>query len=236
MPSLIPLRLALLALTLGLASAAHGQSSCSSDGQPRPTALLERFINADCANCWADSATARARRGEIALDWIAPGTRGDDAPLSVAATRDALGRLQALGQSLPPARMDNTSSLRGMQNNVLRVAHGLPVSGYVGASIEFKSPARTANAQPWTAWLALVEAIPVGTEGSPVARNLVRNVFQSRWNADQKLSKKERLSFSDARSMDIPQGMNTERLRIIGWVQDAEGRIIGAAQSRCARP
>ena len=41
---------------LVLVPAAHAQSSCASDGQPRPVALLERFINADCAACWAGSA------------------------------------------------------------------------------------------------------------------------------------------------------------------------------------
>ncbi len=236
MPSLIPWPLALLALSLVVTPAVRAQSSCSSDGQPKATALVERFINADCADCWADPATAKTRRGEIALDWIAPGSKGDDAPLSVAATRDALRRLQALGQNLPPTRMDNTAPLRARPKNVLRVAHGLPVSGYVGASIELKSPAGAAEPQPWTAWLALVEAIPAGTEGSPVARNLVRNVFQSTWNGDKQLSKKERTGFSDARSMDIPQGMNTERLRVIGWVQDGQGRVIAAAQSRCVKP
>jgi len=28
--------------------------------------------------------------------------------------------------------------------------------------------------------------------------------------------------------------MNTDRVRVIGWVQDAQGRIVAAAQSRCA--
>jgi hypothetical protein len=81
---------------------ALAQSSCASDGQPRPVALLERFINADCASCWSDPQAPAAQRGEVALDWIVPGSRGDDAPLSAVATRDSLKRLLALGRDAPP--------------------------------------------------------------------------------------------------------------------------------------
>ena len=115
----------------------------------------------------------------------------------------------------------------------LRVAHGLPVSGYIGASIEYKQVPADAVGQPWSAWLALVETIPAGTEGTTVARNLVRNLIQPIWDGRKQLSKQELLNFVESRSMDIPPGMNTDRVRVIGWVQDAQGRIVAAAQSRC---
>ncbi|HEY8907459.1 MAG TPA: hypothetical protein VIM63_15640, partial [Rhodoferax sp.] len=59
----------LLATTL-----AHAQSSCNSDGQPTPNALFERFINADCATCWADTVTPVGPPGTLVLDWIVPGS------------------------------------------------------------------------------------------------------------------------------------------------------------------
>lgn len=212
---------------------ARAQSSCSSDGQSRPVALLERFINADCADCWTDLKTTRPRPGELALDWVLPGSRGDDAPLSVVATRDALERLRALGAA-PPASGSNRRTSVTRAPGTLRVAHGLPVSGYIGASIRYKQVPSDAAGQPWSAWLALVETIPVGTEGTPVARNLVRNLVQPSWDGRKQLSKTERLTFVELRSMDIPPGMNTDRVRVIGWVEDAQGRIVAAAQSRCA--
>ena len=115
----------------------------------------------------------------------------------------------------------------------LRVAHGLPVSGYIGASIEYKQVPADAVGQPWSAWLALVETIPAGTEGTTVARNLVRNLIQPIWDGRKQLSKQELLNFVESRSLDIPPSMNTDRVRVIGWVQDAQGRIVAAAQSRC---
>lgn len=225
--------LSTLVLAAGLAQPALAQSSCASDGQRRPVALVERFINADCTTCWTDPATAPAGRGAVALDWVLPGGRGEDAPLSAVATRDALKRLQALGTAPPAASL----TLRTPVQNravALRVAHGLPVAGYIGASIAFRGAADRAAGQPWTAWLALVEALPAGTEASPVPRNLVRNLLQTQWDDRSQLSKKEQLSFMESRPMDIPAGTNTDRLRVIGWVEDASGRVVTAAQSRCA--
>jgi len=227
-PVLMPLLLATCLL-----QPARAQSSCASDGQSRPVALLERFISADCRDCWVDPATARARSREIALDWILPGTQGEDAPLSAVATRDGLKRLQALGTAPPVSGSSRKASVTRAPGT-LRVAHGLPVSGYVGASIEYKQVPSDAAGQPWSAWLALVETIPAGTEGTPVARNLVRNLIQPLWDGRKKLSKREQLNFIESRSMDIPPGMKTDRLRVIGWVEDAQGRIVAAAQSRCA--
>ena len=66
---------------------AQTSSSCSSDGQPTPTALFERFINADCETCWRDPSTPIAAPGTLALDWIVPGTLGEDAPLAAATSR-----------------------------------------------------------------------------------------------------------------------------------------------------
>jgi hypothetical protein len=207
----------------------HAQSSCSSDGQAQPVALLERFINADCEACWGDAKSAVPGRGELALDWIAPGGRGEDAPLSAAATRDANARLEALRRRRP-AQADAVLTKALRPERKLRVAHGLPFNGYIGTSIEL-SPG---SGGPWRAWLLLVETIPAGTEGSPVERNLVRNVLQPAWGGDRPLSKGERALLRESRPLSIPEGAKPERLRVVGWVEDHEGRLRAVAQSRCA--
>ena len=210
------------------AAGAQGQSFCASDGVPRPAALLERFISADCESCWSDAKTARPGRGELALDWIVPGNRGDDAPLSAAASRDSLARLQALGRK-PPVQADTSRQKAARDGRKLRVAHGLPFDNYIGTSIEFKP----ANGGPWKAWLLLVETIPAGTEGTPVERNLVRNALQPSWDTARPLSKEEQKRLLESRPMSIPEGANPERLRVVGWVEDARGQIVALAQSRC---
>ncbi|HEY3048594.1 MAG TPA: hypothetical protein VGJ72_14195 [Polaromonas sp.] len=209
------------------------QSFCASDGQPQPVQLMERFINADCDTCWTDPATPKPGPRAVALDWVTPGSKGDDAPLSTVATRDALARLEALGQGLPAASHHRLHAVKGLKGTTLRVAHGLPLADYLGASIELKPIPAAAKNQRWTSWLALVETLPVGTEGSPTERNLVRNLLQSSWDGRTQLSKTEQNRFFEARSMSIAQGANPKRLRVIGWVEDEKGRVLAAAQSRC---
>lgn len=233
LPSLSPaLALATLIAVLAPLSAAQAQSVCSSERQPRPLRLVERFINANCESCWSDPATLKAGKGDAVLDWVVPGDKGDDAPLSAVATRDGLNRLEALGKSLPEAGLAAGTPVHGLPRATLRVARGLALNGYLGASIELK-PLSAAGKQRWKAWLALVETIPAGTEGSPVERNLVRNLLQLDWDAQAARAAGAK-RFYEARSMSIASGANPERLKVIGWVEDDKGRLLAAAQSQCA--
>jgi hypothetical protein len=252
--------LALLA-ALWAGSAAHAQSSCSSDKQPAPTALLERFISANCATCWATSTLPASAKGQASLDWIVPSPQGDDAALSTAATLDASARLASLGLTWATDKPDmQTSAVRPVgrvaprnkstAEGTVRVAHGLPVSGYIGTSIEFKPSAALRaratmpvkltdqNYKPSViAHLVLVETLPAGAEGSNVERNLVRNVLTVPWDLRVQLLKPKQDGFKllfESRPMSLPQGVNPDRLRVVGWVQDAQGKVLATAQSRCA--
>jgi hypothetical protein len=149
------------------------------------------------------------------------GARGDDAPLSMAASRDAPARLQALRRK-PPATQDAASAVRLGHATALRVAIGPSFNGYVGASIE----AVGGVPGPHTAWLALVETLPAGTEGSPVERNLVRNLLQVAWPSPVSPQ-------SETRPMSIPEGARPDRLRVVGWLQDSRGQIRAISESRC---
>jgi hypothetical protein len=220
----------LVSMALLVLPAAHAQSSCSSDGQTRPVALMERFISADCEACWSDVAAARPARSALVLDWIVPGSRGDDAPLSAAASRDSLARLEALGISPPERAQTRLQRVMPRGGAALRVAHGLPFNDYIAASIAQKPPGRGTQ----TAWLALVETIPAGTEGTPVERNLVRNLLVTPWERASLRTRAERARFLESRSMSIPANAKAERLRVVGWVQDKQGRITSIAQSNCA--
>ena len=224
------------AMVLSTMSPAIAQSVCSSEGQSPPTRLMERFTSADCATCWSDPATAPASPGIVVLDWVLPGAKGDAAALSAVASSDGLDRLALLGQSAPASasvtaiRVTKPASL---SKSTLRVARGLTLSGYIGASIELQPAPRMTSLKHLTVWLALVEVLPAGLEGSPVERNLVRNVFQSHWNLGRKLSKEEHLHWFDQRSMSVAQGVNPDRLQVIGWLADDKGRVVSAAQSKC---
>ena len=150
-----------------------------------------------------------------------PGRQGEDAPLSAAATRDALARLEALRRKAPDATDAVHSPRQGGAGRV-RVAHGPTFNGYIGASIQSLG----AGQGPWTGWMVLVETLPAGAEGSPVERNLVRNLLQVPWPAPPGRR-------FEARPLSIPHGANPERLRIVGWLQDSRGQVRAIAQTRC---
>lgn len=211
-----------LALLLALAPAAR--ALCTSDGVPQPAAVLERFLNADCLECWRDPATAVPGRDTLVLDWVVPGSLGENAPLSAVASSDAAQRLRALQRPVP-ARTASFTSRRTGSAAAVRVALGQSFNDYVGTSIEFAD----AGGEPWQAWLLLVERLPAGIEGSPVPRNLVRNVFRPDWGRLPAAGRK----LSESRAMQIHEGANPERLRLVALLQDGRGRMRAIVQAEC---
>jgi hypothetical protein len=100
-------------------------------------------------------------------------------------------------------------------------------------SIALTLPQRETVKWPLQAWLVLVETLPPGVSDSPVPRNLARNVLQTIWNKRDALVISEQISFTEMRAMNIPEDATSQRLRVVGWVQDASGKIMTAAESAC---
>lgn len=227
------MKLSIALLLACCAAVAQAQSLCSSDDQPTPATLVERFVSADCETCWTEphATPSVADASALALDWIVPSARADEAPLA-GATRDALVRLEMLQAAAPRLDSLHQQDVSRVGAQQLRVAHGLPLVNYVGASIAL-TPARGG---PWTAVLLLVQHIPAGTQGTPVARNLVRNMLVTSWNEAAGATKDSPSRFFESRPMSLPAGTRVEQLRAVGWVQDEHGRVAALAQSACQTP
>jgi hypothetical protein len=248
-PPLAASGLALLAALLMAHLPAWSQSACSSDGQPLRSAMVERFLSADCERCWTTAPSLPPPLHALELDWVLPGSLGDEAPLSAVARRDGLARQQRLQtterQTSPatthaqPSTADPTLALPPrlsiIKNNSnkpiksMRLAHGLPYNDYMAASLQV--PTGIAMARGGQAWLVLLEALPAGTEGSPVARYLVRNSLvldlpQTPWAQP----------LTETRPLWIPQGTQPERLRVAGWIETRQGQLLMATQTQCAQP
>ncbi|GAB4204182.1 MAG: hypothetical protein Fur0019_04560 [Tibeticola sp.] len=217
-------------------------ASCSSDGVPVPAMLRERFLSADCADCWRDAATPGAEPGVLALDWVLPGAQGDEAPLSAVARPEAAQRLAQLGLALSGSTAHRDAPVQAATRRTLgrkppahrlRVVQGQALGGYLGVEIRYDTPKRAVT--PLTAGLAMVEALPKGIEGSPVARNMVRNLHTPAWNGEGLLSKTKKTPLLDLRAMNIPEGANPANLRLIGWIEDAKGRVLDVALTDCGR-
>ena len=223
-PTLVRRLAACAALLPALSAWAQESALCTSDGRPAPRALHERFINADCAPCWRE-ATPTPPPGTGVLDWVIPGHLGDDAPLSAVARREALQRLAALHLPVPERRAERSSTVQGGPHHV-RVSRGPVFDGYVGASLTFDS--RAPVRQPLIGWLALIELLPAGTEGSPVPRVLMRNLLSDTIPAHNTEAMGQLW-----RTMNVPAGAEPGRLQLLGWVSDAQGRVLAAAESSC---
>lgn len=205
---------------------AQAQSaSCSSDARPRPTAVLERFMDADCQECWQSAQAAKPPKGALVLDWVLPSAKGDEAAMSAVALSEGLERLQALGLHMTEPMPSRLTRRQPGQAPALRVAQGFAFNGYLGAILRYQPRTH----EPYTAWLLLVEQLPAGTEGSPVARQLVRAAAQVRPGTVNGRP----APLNDVRAFLLPEGAQPDRLRVVGWVQDGQGRLLALGQTHC---
>jgi len=190
--------------------------------------VVERFISAECAACWSDASTAQPGADEWLLDWIVPSSRGDEAPLSSAAPSEARARASRALRSAPGD--DRTSVQRSAARTAsalqLRVAAGPAWNGYFGVQIDASGHAAAGS----TVWVALVESVAPGTDGTPLPRQLVRTV-SGPLPADELRSGKP---WQHLLAMRWPETAKPSRLRARAWIEDARGRIVAMAGERCS--
>jgi len=169
----------------------------------------------------------RAAAGEWLLDWIAPTAKGDDAALSPAAPAEALARAQrALGRAPEPgATTPHRTAARSHGALRLRVQSGPAWNGYLGVQLDGSGPAPSGA----TVWLALVEWVDAGTDGSAVPRRLVRTVAGPFEPAELRSGK----PWQRLQAMRWPDTAKAARLRAQAWIEQRDGRIVAMAGERC---
>ena len=187
----------------------------------RPRQVAERFIGADCTDCWSAPREAAAPSAAWALDWIVPGASAD-APLAAAALPEGAARLAELDHDAAalPARLD--WSLPRRPSLCLAVQAGPAWNGYLGLQLRSRGAAPPGA----RAYLALVEELPAGSEGSPIARRLVRAVAGPIPLAGDTPS-------LELRALRVPETAHPERLRGLAWWVDDRQRLQGIAREGC---
>ena len=224
----IILGVALLLLGSVTARTAHAQQD--DDAAPcaaAHAAVIERFISAECSACWTAAPSGAAARDQWLLDWIVPSARGDDAPLSPAAPSEAAERAQrVLTTGVDGARtVEHRTAARAASRARLTVASGPAFNGYFGVQLDGRGR-WPADAR---AWIALVESVAAGTDGTPVPRQLVRTVAGPYRPAELQSGKPWRV----LQAMRWPETAKPERLRARAWLERSDGRIVAMAGERC---
>jgi hypothetical protein len=224
------LTLSLIA-TVSAAALAAAARAAAAPTPPCPPVVpaarfAEHFLSAACMDCWqaAPAAPATSASGALRLDWIVPA--GDDAPLAVAALTEAAERWH--GGALPASREAlRDQALPAVPPGVqLTVQSGLAWNGYMGLSFELASPP---GAWPGDAhgWVALVERVPAGQDGTAVDRQLVRAVVGP--FGVQAPTGQERLL--QVYAVRLPANAQAQRLGAVGWIQRDDGQVLLATQS-----
>lgn len=201
------------------------------DALPCPRAnaeVIERFISAECAACWSAPASTRVDANQWLLDWIVPSARGDEAPLSSAALAEARARARrALRHDVAVDRASvRRSAARSTPPLLLHVVSGPAWNGYFGVQVDGggRPMARA------TVWIALVEYVDAGTDGSAVPRELVRTVAGPYAPSELRDGQPWQL----LQAMRWPDTAKAARLQARAWIEDAGGRIVAMAGERCA--
>ncbi|MCO5123282.1 MAG: hypothetical protein M9915_06025 [Rhizobacter sp.] len=183
-----------------------------------PDTLLERFISAECEACWSNADSLLG--APLVLDWIVPGPRGEDAPLSAAALPEAARRGGVVSEIRTRERWH---ALAGPGTWDVEIEDGPAWNGYIAAQLRVTREGGR-RAEEVDIYIALVEHLRAGEEGSPVERMLVRSV------AGPIPLDAQTTSVTHMRGFRVPQGSRPGRLTAFGWVESAGGIVLAAAR------
>jgi hypothetical protein len=212
----------LCAASMGSAQPAAGPA-CPRAG----AAVVERFISADCADCWSAADVGAVPSGSWQFDWIAQTSAGTEAPLAAAANSEAQDRARRAGGPSPTGTHMLTlrSTLPRTAGLKLSVQSGPAWNGYFGLRIEARGRVPAGS----SAWLALVELIPANAEGSVAERQLVRSVAGP-LPLD---ALRSGTATSHLRALRWPETAQPTRLQARGWIETPDGALLAIATDRC---
>jgi hypothetical protein len=237
------------------------QAACRNETGPRRTALLELYTSEGCDSCPpADAWLASLKPTDAAvplawhvdywdrLGWTDRFARAD-------ATARQRAQVQAQGDKVvyTPQLLASSQTVRWAdearvaarirQVNAqpspvwMAIGRGMAINGYVGVELVVQatdkagaaSNAATKGAQ---AWVALVED---GLESKPTAGEnkgaVLRHDHVVREVIGPLKVTRERLAHVHA--LSIPADADVDRIRMVGWVEAANGEVLGAVATRC---
>ena len=213
-------------LALAFIASSPARAECAA-----PRLLLERFLSADCEACWKATppTPAPAQSGiPFVLDWIVPSASAAKTPMSHAAVADAAARAARAGSLRGDEVLTQSTPLPARSALRLKVEDGPGWNGYVALKLEVSYDSSRPLPQGLAGYLALVERIGVGDDGSPVARQVVRTVIGPLPLEGLAQGRK----VDHLRAARFPEAAKPERIATVGWLETAAGRVLAVASSR----
>ena len=206
------------------------QAACPATG----AAVLERVFSADCADCWASDPGLRQAKARPVprwvFDWIVPADAA--APLAAGAlpeSAERAARATLAGLTAGPATERHQAPRALPAGLQLRASSGPAWQGYFGVQLSLRRPAGTRLPAGSTGWLALVEQVPGGSDGTPVDRALVRSLAGplplEALPAGQPLT--------HLRALRWPASAEPTRLQARAWIEAPDGTILAVAADQC---
>lgn len=196
-----------------------------------PTEVVEHFIAADCESCWQADDVAATRHPGWRFDWILPAASGDAAALAVAAIDEAQDRATRAAITPPTSGHDTVhripltarhSSLR------LELKAGPAWNGYI--ALQYRLAGRAPSGSQ--VWLALVEQVEAGADGTPIERALVRTVA----GPFAVVAGGANAGSPQIVALRVPQTPQPQRLAGRAWIETPAGSILALATEHCAWP
>ena len=118
----------------------------------------------------------------------------------------------------------------------MRMASGPAWQGYFGTQLTLRltgrpGAAKTTTALPAgsTAWLALVELVRAGSDGTPVARALVRSVA----GPLPLTALAPNQTMTHLRALRWPASAEPLHLQARAWIEGPDGRLLAVVADRC---
>ena len=218
-------------MAAGLVCAAVPAATAPACPAPQ-AAVAEAFFSADCADCWSAATGPAAASTTWRFDWISPGS--DAAPLAAGALPEAAERALRLGLSpaANPAPASQQAARKTMPGLRLRVESGPAWQGYFGVQLSLSAAHNTTLPAGASAWLALVELVPAGSDGTPIARALVRSVAGP-LPLDALRPGKATTPMTHLRALRWPAGAEPTRLQARAWIEATDGHLLAVVADRC---
>ena len=167
------------------------------------------------------------------FDWIVPADAA--APLAAGALPESAERAERAAPATLAGLTAGQATERhqapralpaGLQ---LRARSGPAWQGYFGVQLSLRRPAGTRLPAGSTGWLALVEQVKAGSDGTPVDRALVRSLAGplalDALPAGQPLT--------HLRALRWPASAEPTRLQARAWIEGPDGTILAVAADQC---